>query len=73
MPAKTKAVSYEIGGLMRCCLQSIPTVSETDRTVVAGKFDGERIPCQYCKDDGKSGVRFVNGRWRAAWIDHDKA
>lgn len=56
--------TYDAAGAFRCCLMSIP-VDDNNR-VLAGT-EGEHRPCKHCKDP-ESGVRFVGGVWRAAWI-----
>ena len=64
--SEVKHAGWEMGGLMRCCMQSIPVDHED--SVLAG-IEGEHRPCQHCSDKTKSGVRFVKGRWIAAWRD----
>lgn len=67
MSETTKYATYEQGGLLRCCAQSIPIEKETDK-VVAGE-EGEHRPCAHCttRPEYPTGVRFVKGRWIAAW------
>jgi hypothetical protein len=65
--ATKRYAAYDIEGLRRCCLEAVPV--DENRMVLAGT-EGERRPCPYGheRDPEKSGVRFVNGKWRAAWI-----
>ena len=57
----------EVGGMMRCGMASVPTVEETPGHWVAlAGTEGQHIPCQHCKAPD-SGVKFINGRWIAAW------
>ena len=49
-----------IGGLMRCCIESLRTTEQN----IDEPFFGQYIPCKYCKDE-ESGVYWDGESWRA--------
>jgi hypothetical protein len=51
-----------IGGLTRCCMAAVPD----DENPVEGTF----VECPAGPHDG-SGVRFVDGKWRAGWMTEE--
>jgi hypothetical protein len=52
--------SYRVGGLLRCCVDAIPTEPSF--------VEGEVRVCPHAPDDPAHGVRFVGGAWQATWI-----
>lgn len=64
MNDKEAYATMDYGGLLRCCAASVPVDARS--RILAGT-EGEVRPCQFHDGDG-SGVRFVRGVWRAAWI-----
>lgn len=73
MTALSDIPTYDVAGLLRCCLEAVPTGHRGE--VLAGK-EGEHRPCPHANthpDGGfhnlaDSGVTYRGGVWRAAWI-----
>ena len=65
MEDERKYAKFELGGLMRCCAESIP--ADEDSRVLAGE-EGQHIPCKYGCKEPDGGVTFKDGVWKSAYI-----
>jgi hypothetical protein len=64
---KPTHATYDQGGLLRCCAMAIP-VDENDKVLAGTEGEHRLCPAAGHKNPDESGVRFVRGVWRAAWI-----
>lgn len=48
-----------IGGLMRCCLETLQTASLASRDNPVEPQEGDRLPCKYCRAE----MVYRNAAW----------
>ena len=65
MTRHTNTTSYEIGGVMRCCIESLQKWAAANPTVE----DGQEVLCQYESDNQDSGFVLRGNQWKVRLFD----
>lgn len=66
--ADAHARGHEIGGVMRCCVESLFRVVLPPGSVPEGYY----VPCAYGCAEPDGGMRWSGSVWRAAWIKNEE-
>lgn len=65
MTTHTNTTSYEIGGVMRCCIESLQKWAAAHPLAE----DGQEVLCEYEQDNKDSGFVLRGNQWKVRLFD----